>query len=584
MTERRPLGRPADRRLLAGYGPGIFLACAFLLMALLVPTVAPAQNVAVQAQNPGGAPGSSSGMQGSTASDVPGAAAAGGTASGATAAGSATSGSAGANGAASGGAGRTSAAGGASGQAPTGRAAGCSGPQVKGDPYSPPCMSFSGSNGGATSRGVTANQIVVTYRVPSDNISSIDAAIQQLAGKYNQASFSDTAADVERTLQDLVTYFNDRFQFYGRKIVLQQYNGQGTLTAEITGGGQSQANSDALTVADSLKAFADVSALSQPYASALSGQHVVNIGAPYMSLPWFQQNAPYAWSFFPNCTTATEGGALVATRQVVTQKVTWAGTGVADGQPRKFAVIAPDNPVYQSCIGIVTAAMAKAGHPVADNLTYTADLSQLSQEAASMEQRLVNDRITTVLCACDPITLIYLTGDLDNASYEPEIINSGGAFTDEDLVSQLFDQSVWAHAAGETFNGVTPPYGSSLGYFAAKSVDPGHQPAHEVDILYEDLYILALGIQLAGPDLTPQTFQRGLFSYGGGNGEYGPWSFQQGGQGIWTPQYEFKYEWWNPKAVSPFNGQKGSWQVSSNWYQFGQIPTGAEPVFPNGPQ
>src|SRR5581483_10932816 len=101
------------------------------------------------------------------------------------------------------------------------------------------------------------------------------------------------------------------------------------------------------------------------------------------------------------------------------------------------------------------------------------------------------------------------------------------AFTDEDLLAQLFDQSSWAHAAGETNNGSAPPYGDSLGYFAAKSVDPSPAPALEVDVIYEYLYMLALEIQLAGPDLTPQTFEKGLFGYPGGNGEFGPWSFNE---------------------------------------------------------
>jgi hypothetical protein len=448
----------------------------------------------------------------------------------------------------------------------------CSGPQVRGDPYSPPCIAFSGNNGGSTTRGVTANQILVTYRIPADNVSSDTAAVQQLAGKYNQAQFSDTPADVERTLQDLVTYFNTRFQFYGRKIVLRQFNGQGTLSAELTDGGQSQADADALTVGQQIKAFADVSALSQPYSAALSAQHVVNIGSPYMSLQFYQQNAPYAWSFFPNCTTGVQGGAVGINREIAGYPVSWGGTGVKNGQPRRIAIIAPDNSIYQACVKVILDAMAQAGHPAAANLSYTFDLSELSQEAASMEQQIVNDKITTVIAAMDPITLIYFTGDLDNANYIPEVFNSGAAFTDDDVVAQLFDQTSWAHAVGATFNGSPPPYGSSIPYFAVKSVDPGNEPAHVVDVLYEDLYILALGIQLAGPDLTAATFQQGLFGYKGGNGEYGPWSFFQNGRGIWTPQYEYRDEWWNPNAVSPYDGEKGSWIVTTPFRGFNDIP------------
>src|ERR1044071_9817082 len=102
--------------------------------------------------------------------------------------------------------------------------------------------------------------------------------------------------------------------------------------------------------------------------------------------------------------------------------------------------------------------MKRAGHPATDILSYTANLSQLSQESAAMEQRMVNDKITTIICACDPITLIYLTGDFDNADYEPEIVNSGGAFTDEDVVAQLFDQNVWGAAAGRNLQRPAPPF------------------------------------------------------------------------------------------------------------------------------
>jgi hypothetical protein len=551
VTAVRHRLRPSDRRLLLGYGPAIVIAALFLLVTLLAPTIAPEQVVSPVSGSGAGA-GTATGLPAaSTATTVPGGAS-------------------------------PSAA--ASGASTTGVVTACSGPQVSGDPYSPPCVKFSGNNGGATSPGVTGSTITVSYRVPADGNTSVNEAIQQIAGKYNSAAFSDTEADIERTLQDLVTYFNDHFQFYGRKIVLKEFNGQGSLQTELEDGGQAQANADALTAADTVGAFADVSALSQPYSQALSADHVVNIGAPYMSQQYFEQNAPYAWSFFPDCTDLGSEAASIAVKQLVNQNVTWAGTGVSGGQPRKIATLAPDNPVYQQCTAQVTSALQSDGHPVAANISYTLDFSELSQEAASIEQQIVNDKITTVICGCDPITLIYLTGDLDNARYEPEFFNIGAAFTDEDLLAQLFDQGAWAEAAGVTNNSNAPPYGSSLGYFAAKSVDPNNPPAQEVDIIYEDLYILALGVQLAGPDLTPGTLEKGLFNYPGGDGEYGPWSFNVGGTGQFTPQHEFRYEWYNPSATSSSDGEQGTWVSGSTWYTPATVPAGPAPVFPNGVQ
>src|SRR3954451_4153509 len=55
----------------------------------------------------------------------------------------------------------------AKGAAPPGSAGACADRhlQVPGDGYSPPCVAFTGSNGGATSRGVTGDSVVIALRV-----------------------------------------------------------------------------------------------------------------------------------------------------------------------------------------------------------------------------------------------------------------------------------------------------------------------------------------------------------------------------------------------------------------------------------
>ena len=581
--QSRPRMRPGDRRLLLGYGPAAVIAAGFLMMAMLVPTVAPEQNVA--SAGIGTAPQGGGGVAGSVQA-APTTSAAGGSISspaGATGGGSygSAGGSSGASSAtqASPAAGTTAAAAGHAGSV-----SGCQGPQVPHDPYSPPCVHFSGNNGGSTSRGVTAKTITVTFRISADNILGVDSLVNRIAGKSTSSQFQETDAQVEQTVQDLATYFNDHFQFYGRKIVVKFFHGQGQLLQEFQDAGQAQANADALTVADQFKAFAEMFAISQPYAEALSAQHVVNIGTVFMSQQWFQQHAPYAYSFFPTCTDLGAEGAAVAAKEIAGGNVTWAGAGVKNGQPRRIAVISPDNPVYQQCFSQIANALTRSGHPPVANLTYTLSLTQLSQEMSSIAQQLINDKVTTVITATDPIAPVFLSGDLANAHYLPEIFNIGAAFSDYDFVTQLFDQTYAAHEAGVTNAGAIPPYGSSLAYFAAKSVDPNFTPAREVDSYYELLYILALGIQGAGPDLTPQTFQQGLFKYPGGNGEYGPWSFNVNGTQYWTPVHQFRFEWWNPNANSSYNNQKGTWVIEPTWYTAANIPPGPPPVFPNGPQ
>ena len=588
--------RPADRRLLMGYGPAAVIGAGFLAMALLVPTGAPEQNVAsagsgfsapsavgIGTGTAAGAPtvGASGGQQVAGGNAVPvtsGGAAAGNPTPRSSSAGSPAAGSPVA------GAGSSPATGVTGGSGTPASVSGCAGPQVPHDPYSPPCARFSGANGGATSRGVSSKTITVAFRISSDDILGVDSLVNRIAGKSTSSQFQENDADVERTVQDLATYFNDHFQFYGRRIVVKFFKGQGQLLNEFQDAGQAQANADALTVADQMQAFSEMFAISQPYAEALSAQHIVNIGTVFMSQQWFQQHAPYAYSFFPTCTDLGAEGAAVAAQEIAAANVTWAGNGVKDGQPRRIAVISPDNPVYQQCFSQIAQALTRSGHAPVANLTYTLSLTQLSQEMSSIAQQLINDKVTTVITATDPIAPVFLSGDLDNAGYLPEIFNIGAAFSDFDFVTQLFDQSYAAHEAGVTNAGATPPFGSSLAYFAAKSVDPGATPAREVDSYYELLYLLALGIQGAGPDLTPQTFQQGLFDYKGGDGEYGPWSFDVGGSVAWTPVHQFRFEWWNPLIASPYNNQKGAWVIKPNWYTPATVPAGPPPVFPDGPQ
>jgi hypothetical protein len=45
------------------------------------------------------------------------------------------------------------------------------------------------------------------------------------------------------------------------------------------------------------------------------------------------------------------------------------------------------------------------------------------------------------------------------------------------------------------------------------AVRPDEEPIELVDILYYQLYLVALGVQMAGPTLTPETFEAGLHAY-----------------------------------------------------------------------
>jgi len=450
---------------------------------------------------------------------------------------------------------------------------------VPGDPYSPPCIAFSGNNGGATSQGVTGNSITVTYRVTSDG-----TTFQQQLAAFGGAQFNDTQADINRTIQGLADYFNTHFQFYGRKINVEFYNGTGSLVSELLGQGQAQADADAVTASQQDHAFAELNGVTEPYDDALAQQHVIAFGAPYLSANWMGQRAPYEWSVDTECndvaTTASEFAVKALGAESGHTTAAYAG-GSLKNQPRKYAVIAPDNPWYQDCANAAIAYADSHGEQVSDDIQYQLDLSTLSSQAASVVSKLQNDGITTISCGCDPLFPIYLTSRAHEQGYYPEWVDVGVALTDTDIVGQLFDQADWAHAFGVSYAGPTLPKAATLGYAAYKSVR-SDEPANEVDLIYAQMYEMAIGIQMAGPDLTPQTFENGMRAYPGSvqgapNAEFGTWKFPAG---HYTPQMDSDIIYWDPTKTSAYNGKQGAYVVASPRYYQGQYPTGPPPFPP----
>ncbi|HEY2834414.1 MAG TPA: hypothetical protein VGJ14_18475 [Sporichthyaceae bacterium] len=535
----------APRRLLGGYGPLLALAVTFLLVVTLVPTIA-RQTTVMAAQ-----------------SDDAGSAAAGATVAGAT------------PGAALG-AGPVAKGKKAALPGPAGAVA-AAGPcadrtvQVVGDPYSPPCIAWptGKENGGATSPGVTKDTIRISFRMPIENISDYESVIRQLTGDKGDAIPTPTEADVRRTIQDYITYFERNFQTYGRKIDLVEWKGKGSVLNEIVGAGQEAAQADAIRAAKELKVFADVSAFTQPYSDALARQGVVAIGAPYMSQQWFAAHQPYAWSPFPDCTSLTETIAEYLNKRVFGHPADHAGPGVV-GKQRKVALVVPDNPEYQQCADAGEKIIEAAGNKAA-RYNYTLDLATLSDQANNLAAKLKQDGVTTIVLATDPLLPLLLTSRMSQQDYYPEWVVTGTALTDLDVVGQFYDQSQWKHAFGMSMLGEQQPQGASYAYAAAKSVDPNHEPIFGSELIYYFMYMIATGIQMAGPDLTPQTFAAGMHAYPGGTGPAGTWAYPKGD---YSPYRDAREIWWDPNGNSVFNNAPGRYASTNKRYKPGAWPTG----------
>lgn len=551
-----------SNRLLRGYGPLAVLAVMLVMMSILVPSRV-AKNGALNAG--GGSSGSN--YTGDTVPDA---------STDTTLAGDPTVTTAGGNSQSTvtkKGSGPVSAAAGA-------KITQCAGRQVPGDPYSPPCVSFSGSNGGATWKGVTDKEVQVSFRVLNEK--GFQQTLAELAG----ATLSDSPDDIKRTVDALSEYFNSHYQFYGRKLAFKYYNGVGSNTAELLGKGDDKAKTDALTVKD-MKVFADMSATSAPYADHLARDaQTLGFGDPYLSQKWHDDHRPYIWSIATDGTEVADFAAEYAVKRLCHKNATWAGGTDSNGkslngQPRKFATLVPENDWYQVSVEHARQYFSDHGcDPGNVNVKYQLDLSTMSNQADNIIAKLKSEGATTVVCGCDPIMPVFLSGVAHRQNYYPEFIIVGTALTDTDIVGQLWDQDFASHAFGVSSLTDPLPATQSLGYAAFKKVRPNEEPAFSVDLIYYQMAQMAIGIQMAGPNLNPTTFEQGMFAYPPSLGPAGLWSF---GPHDYTAADDVREIYWDRNATSKYNQKQGAFVESEpgKRYRRGEITPADPKVFVN---
>jgi hypothetical protein len=226
------------------------------------------------------------------------------------------------------------------------------------------------------------------------------------------------------------------------------------------------------------------------------------------------------------------------------------------------------------------------GLNIADTPEYKLSLPALSNQAASIIPKLRSEGITTIVCGCDPIMPVFLSGEANREGYYPEFINIGVALDDTDVVGQLWNRNFAAHSFGISSLTDDPsaqvsssiPF-SSIAYKAYKTVRPQDEPAFSVQIIYAQMYMMAIGIEMAGPSLNPFTFEEGMFHYPSQLGPFGLWQFPRG---HYTPAADVREIYWNPNAISPANGKPGAWVDPKPGVRYtdGLAPKGPPPFPP----
>jgi hypothetical protein len=320
------------------------------------------------------------------------------------------------------------------------------------------------------------------------------------------------------------------------------------------GNGRDKAEVDATKVAEEVKPFGDLTALSEPYGDALSRRGILNFGTPVLSREWYATRAPYAWSVLPDCSTLTEEITEYLLKRLNGPTADFAG-GDLEGAPRKITVLAPENSWYQECVRAAEKVMRDAGQAFdVAPISYKIDLVTMSNQAANLIPRLKSQGVTTIICGCDPIFPIFISGTANRERYYPEFVSG----YEQDFIGQLWDPTFQRQSFGISPLGANNSQlpQDTYGYAAYKSLSDD-EPAFSVDGIYYQLYLLVIGLQGAGPNLTPATFEKGMFDYPEHLGPAGLWGF---GPQDYTPMDDYHEFYWDADGVSTYNGKTGTWR------------------------
>lgn len=414
------------------------------------------------------------------------------------------------------------------------------------DFFAPFCMApFEGDNGGATSTGVTAETITIVHYQGPDN----DPIIGYIT---DAVKVDDTNAQEFDTVANLLPYYEQFYEFYGRKVEIVRYESTGLATDEVT------ARADAQRIVEEYKPFAVIGgpALTNAFADELAARDVTCISCGGGSSAWYAERDPYVWGIDGGAAQKQVHVAEFIGKQLAGKPAVHAGDEFVD-TVRKFGLVYVEGSSESKILAdqMVERLDAVGARP-AEVLPYVLDPGSIQQTASQIIAKLKASGVTTVILSTDPVAPRDFTREATAQEYFPEWIVAAATLTDTTAFGRSYDQQQWAHAFGVTslavrlnpdisgiysvykwFTGEEPPAGDSMGVFM-----PPFQ-------------LLFSALQSTGPNLTSENLAAAIRSFQTDKAISQPW-LSWGDHDIWDePDYngidDATLFWWDPEAEGP---------------------------------
>jgi hypothetical protein len=347
-------------------------------------------------------------------------------------------------------------------------------------------------NGGATTRGVTAETIkVVIYNPPTD--------------PQNPPIGGGAEADLLKGWQRASEPYQRFYRTWGRKVQYAVFSG--------TGNDEVAQRADAIKIA-AMNPFAvmQIPANSTVLMTELAARKVVAVAAAGISENLAAKLAPYVWgSSVQPPEQVLINAAHYVSQRIMGHPARWAGSADLQAKTRAFGLIQADD-VDQ---GLFEREFSKLGGTLADKETYSfgaSNANKWAEQARTTVARMKGKGVTSIIAAADFLYLAIITKEATNQQWFPEWVTTGLLGQDIDLFAKTFDQVQWRHAfgAGSLYAGTDVP--APQFHFQKWYWGEDWDGTQETGLGADEAAVLYSGIHGAGPRLTPETFRDGLFA------------------------------------------------------------------------
>lgn len=469
-------------------------------------------------------------------------------------------------------------------------------PRQIADTQSPPCIPYWNDpkgNGGATYHGVTGSTINIAYWVESNG--------------------ANTQAELENAL---ATFFNTHFEFYGRKInVIEEKPGLG-CSSDGTTPGERQVADQLVQQQNAFIVLDFYNESSECFMDEAAKDGAISITSePFFTEAQMESYGPLMWSYYESADKEESDTGDYVCRSLAGGLATHSSgenVGVTPPQPmnqskRKFADILEwdadgaqpmtDQPFKD--------ALARCGVTLADSVSMPAQRNPGGgyadetnpQAFQQVMAKFQSEGITSVVLFGLPWLEQFFSSGADSQQYHPEWIMPSTMWdNDFDSTLRLF----WPNSdqrANQLFGLSWGPrqtaYAASPAQWAVwqggdpSYVFPTSSNANAVEfqhllLTYHELLLAAAGIQMAGPNLNPTTFEQGLERTEFPN----PPSWQQEGRvgfpGVHYMTQDSTVWWWSETTPSVYPDEGPSamcYEQHGARYTAGEFPHGPDDYF-----